>query len=67
MRNSRQEFGPHEQAFGHDGAGGSTGFADPVEQVAIGYAMNQMRSDGDAVPRATLLSRIVYDCIAKNV
>jgi len=67
MRNSRQEFGPHEQAFGHDGAGGSTGFADPVERVAIGYAMNQMRSDGDAVPRATLLSRVVYDCIAKLV
>lgn len=64
MRNSREEFGPHEQAFGHDGAGGSSGFADPIEQVAIGYAMNQMRADTNAEPRSTLLSKAVYRCIA---
>lgn len=30
------------QAFGHVGAGGSVGFADPGEQMGFGYAMNNM-------------------------
>jgi len=29
-------------AFGHVGAGGSIGFADPVEGLSFGYSMNQM-------------------------
>jgi len=31
-----------EDAFGHVGAGGSLGFADPVARISFGYAMNQM-------------------------
>ena len=31
-----------EPAFGHVGAGGSIGFADPVAQMSFGYAMNRM-------------------------
>ena len=30
-------------SFGHSGAGGSLGFADPGSAVAFGYVMNQMR------------------------
>jgi CubicO group peptidase (beta-lactamase class C family) len=35
-------FGPNPEAFGHFGAGGSLGFADPVAGVAFGYVMNLM-------------------------
>jgi CubicO group peptidase (beta-lactamase class C family) len=35
-------FGPNIKAFGHPGAGGSLGFADPLKKVGFGYTMNQM-------------------------
>jgi CubicO group peptidase (beta-lactamase class C family) len=38
-------FGPHHKAFGHPGAGGSLGFADPQAKVGFGYTMNQ-RANG---------------------
>jgi CubicO group peptidase (beta-lactamase class C family) len=31
-----------EGAFGHSGAGGSYGFADPERKLAVGYVMNKM-------------------------
>jgi CubicO group peptidase (beta-lactamase class C family) len=31
-----------ERAFGHSGAGGSYGFADPERKLAVGYVMNKM-------------------------
>ena len=38
-------FGPNEGAFGHPGAGGSLGFADPAARVGFGYVTNRMGSD----------------------
>ena len=38
----RAWLGPNAEAFGHVGAGGSLGMADPTAGVAIGYAMNRM-------------------------
>jgi CubicO group peptidase (beta-lactamase class C family) len=35
-------YGPSERAFGHPGAGGSVGFADPGAKLGFGYAMNKM-------------------------
>jgi CubicO group peptidase (beta-lactamase class C family) len=42
----RQDFmplSPNDAAFGHPGAGGSIGMADPVAKVGFGYTMNKMQ------------------------
>jgi CubicO group peptidase (beta-lactamase class C family) len=56
-------FCPNEASFGHAGMGGSLGWADPVEQIALGYAMNKMdwrvRSK-----RAVELCQALYRCEA---
>jgi CubicO group peptidase (beta-lactamase class C family) len=36
-----RRFGPTESAFGHLGAGGQVGFADPVRGVSVGFLRNQ--------------------------
>ncbi len=45
-------------AFGHPGMGGSLGFADPAQRLAVGYVMNRMIFGPDS--RAAELSRSVY-------
>jgi len=55
-------FSPNSEAFGHPGAGGILGLADPKEELAIGYVMNRMdwrlRS-----PRAIALCKAIYACL----
>jgi CubicO group peptidase (beta-lactamase class C family) len=41
-RKIRSLLGPSPSAFGHAGAGGSLGFADPEQGVGFGYVMNQI-------------------------
>src|SRR5215470_18456263 len=36
-------LGPNPNNFGHPGAGGSVGFADPDRRIGFGYVMNQMK------------------------
>ena len=45
LTSSETPLGPNPHTFGHPGAGGSLGFADPDAKVAFGYAMNQMGAD----------------------
>lgn len=49
-----------ESAFGHPGAGGSLGFADPRQGLAFGYVMNQMQLGATGDPRAARLAAAAY-------
>jgi CubicO group peptidase (beta-lactamase class C family) len=42
VNTNRRIFGPSATAFGHPGAGGSNAFADPENNIAFVYVMNQM-------------------------
>ncbi|MFE9817428.1 serine hydrolase domain-containing protein [Streptomyces sp. NPDC005773] len=53
-------YGPNPRAFGHDGAGGSCGLADPENGVALGYVMNRMGPHIANDPRKTALVEAVY-------
>jgi CubicO group peptidase (beta-lactamase class C family) len=46
-------------SYGHSGAGGSLGFADPEAGVAFGYVMNQMNLGLGGDPRAVALVEAV--------
>lgn len=37
-----KRFGPHDEAFGHAGAGGQVGFCDPPRRVAVGFVRNEL-------------------------
>jgi CubicO group peptidase (beta-lactamase class C family) len=63
MLNTDGAYGPNPQAFGHGGAGGSIGFADQDNQLAAGYAMNQMQADVAETPRSQLLTNALYACL----
>ncbi len=56
-------FGPNEGAFGHPGAGGSLGFADPSARVGFGYVANRMGSSILVDPRASALIDALYACL----
>jgi len=55
-------FGPNPEAFGHFGAGGAMGFADPKAEVGFGYVMNQMGPRWQN-PRNKALLEALYACL----
>ena len=61
--NSNAAYGPNRDAFGHGGAGGSLGFADPDAGIGFGYAMNQMQPGMPQTTRAGRLVAALYDCL----
>ncbi|MFV3410932.1 EstA family serine hydrolase [Pseudomonas nitroreducens] len=56
-------YGLSPQAFGHPGAGGSIGFADPDRQLAFGFVVNTLGPYVLMDPRAQRLARLAGDCL----
>jgi CubicO group peptidase (beta-lactamase class C family) len=52
-----------QEAFGHVGAGGSIGFADPVNRISFGYTMNKMGEGLLLNSRGQALVDAVYESI----
>jgi CubicO group peptidase (beta-lactamase class C family) len=57
---TRGTFGPSLSAFGHPGAGGSLAFADPENDIAFAYVMNQMEPGVMSNPKAARLVAALY-------
>ena len=57
------ELGPNPKSFGHPGAGGSLGYADPEAKIGFGYAMNKMQTSLLIDPRAIWLIGAVYESL----
>ena len=53
-------LGPNPKSFGHPGAGGSLGYADPEAKIGFGYTMNKMHASLLIDPRAIALIDSVY-------
>ena len=65
---SASAFAPFggRHAFGHSGAGGSVGFADPEHHVAGGYVMNKM-SMASPPTRSSALIRASYEAAGATI
>jgi CubicO group peptidase (beta-lactamase class C family) len=56
-------YGPNPRTFGHTGAGGSFGCADPDARIGFGYTMNQMGSQVLLDSRVAALLDALYSAI----
>jgi CubicO group peptidase (beta-lactamase class C family) len=56
-------FGSSQRAFGHTGAGGSIGFADPDNRIGFAYVMNRMGPYILLDPRAIALIEATYKSV----
>lgn len=63
LRHDLHPIGPNPKAFGHPGAGGNLGFADPALKLGFGYVMNRGKPSMFGSPTAYRLVDAVYDCL----
>ncbi|MBK9460176.1 MAG: beta-lactamase family protein [Sphingobacteriales bacterium] len=56
-------FSPCPEAYGTFGAGGSGGFADPCNQIALGYTLNRMGASLTLDPRLKYILDALKECI----
>ncbi len=56
-------YGLGSKAFGHPGAGGSVGFADPEREIAFGFVTNSLGPYVLMDPRTQKLARVLGQCL----
>ena len=59
-------FGKNNESFGHNGWGGSVGFADPVEGIGISYVTKKINSSMSADKRVVNLIKKFYEILDNN-
>jgi CubicO group peptidase (beta-lactamase class C family) len=57
-----RQHGPNDEAFGHMGAGGQIGFADPVARVGCGFVRNHL--ENQAMP---LMGALLVDALYQSM
>ncbi|MCX7621469.1 MAG: beta-lactamase family protein [Acidimicrobiales bacterium] len=65
LPNEILKLGGH-RSFGHYGAGGSVGFADPDYELGFGYVMNKMYLGLTGDPRTASLIDATYEALASS-
>jgi CubicO group peptidase (beta-lactamase class C family) len=60
LRHDLFPIGPDARAFGHPGAGGNLGFADPTIGLGFGYVMNRGKPSAFGSPTAYRLVDALY-------
>ncbi|HLW70944.1 MAG TPA: serine hydrolase domain-containing protein [Candidatus Binataceae bacterium] len=63
LSQAHDRMGPNARTFGHPGAGGSLGFADPDARVGFGYTMNKMGPYILMDPRPRALVEALYESL----
>lgn len=63
LRQDLMPLGPNPRTFGHPGAGGSVGFADPDAHIGFGFTMNKMHPAMLGGAGAFLLISALFDSL----
>ena len=56
------DMGPNPETFGHPGAGGSVGYADPARRMSFSYCTNYMCAGAGLGERCEALTGAAYAC-----
>ena len=60
-----RQHGPNDEAFGHMGAGGQIGFADPKAGVGCAFVRNHLENQALPLMGATLVD-VLYHCLGST-
>lgn len=60
-----RQHGPNDEAFGHMGAGGQIGFADPVARVGCAFVRNHLENQAMPFLGASAVEAL-YECLRPN-